>query len=283
MKTIFLGKNCIEVDKVDSTNSYLAALAAPSGSPKGGEVGGKKHEVVFEGTIVVAKLQAQGRGQRGTTWESEPGKNLTLSILLQPTFLRPDEQFQLNKAVSLGVIEFVTAMAPPKSSPKGRTFTPGSPPLGKLEGAAIKWPNDIYIGSKKMAGILIENSVSGNKLLQSIIGIGINVNQEKFSAELPNPTSLKIETGKEFDLKECLEELCSCIEKRYLEIRAGHIAKIDADYLKSLYRFGELANYKYKSEILKAKITGISKMGTLMLETEKGETLECDFKEVGFC
>ncbi|MFI5164636.1 MAG: biotin--[acetyl-CoA-carboxylase] ligase [Bacteroidia bacterium] len=258
MKTIFIGKNCIEVDKTDSTNSYLARL--------------QDNQTLFEGTIVVAKHQEQGRGQRGTTWESEPNENLTLSILLQPTFLKPDEQFLLNKVISLGVMQFVK----------------NSLSFGEGWGEAkIKWPNDIYIGSKKVAGILIENSVSGSKLQQSIIGLGINVNQERFSAELPNPTSLKLITGKKFDLNECISELCSCIEKRYLELRANQISKIDADYLKTLYLFGEWANYKYKGDPdnyrdLKAKIVGVTKPGKLILEIETGEMLECDIKEVEF-
>lgn len=257
METIFTGKNCIEVEKTDSTNSYLSRLLEAN--------------ALFEGTIVIANNQEQGRGQRGATWESEPNKNLTLSILLQPTFLRPDEQFQLNKAISLGVAEFVT---------------------GILQGDAdvkIKWPNDIYIRNKKVAGILIENSVSGNNLQHSIIGIGINVNQEKFSAKLPNPTSLKIETGKEFNLKECLAQLCSCIESRYLELRSPHPnllpsgeGIIDDNYLKNLYRFGKWAEYNYQRKITKAKITGITKLGKLILETEKEKIVECDFKEVEY-
>ena len=226
---------------------------------------------MFEGTVVITKKQEEGRGQRGARWESEPDKNLTLSILLQPTILRPEEQFQLNKAVSLGVMEFVICVS--------------SPFHGEVK---IKWPNDIYLGNKKVAGILIENSVSGNSLQQSIVGIGINVNQDKFSANLPNPTSLKLIAGKEFDLEECLAQLCSCIEKRYLQLRASHFSQIDLDYLENLYRFGEWANYKYKrdqgsNQSFNAKIIGVAKMGKLILETENGKILECDFKEVEFC
>lgn len=271
MKTLIIGKNCIEVEKTDSTNSYLLRLAAEG--------------PVFEGMVVVTPRQEQGRGQRGAGWESEPGKNLTLSILLQPSFLRPDEQFQLNKAVSLGVMEFVlhpTPRSPQRGESQSSIFSPfGGDKRGGL--VSIKWPNDIYTGNKKIAGILIENSVSGNKLQQSVVGIGINVNQEKFSASLPNPTSLKLISGKEFDLKQCLEELCSCIEARYLELRAGHTQRLDADYLKHLYRFGELASYRYKGEVLQASICGLTKTGKLILEKENGEGLECDFKEVGFC
>ncbi len=273
METLFIGKNCIEVDKTGSTNSYLARLHA--------------EKTLFEGAVVITKHQEQGRGQRGASWESEPGKNLTLSLLLTPTFLRPDEQFQLNKAVSLGVLEFVVyalMQASPKSSPKERTFTRYHLSLGEGRGeAAVKWPNDIYIGTKKVAGILIENSVSGNSLQQSIVGIGINVNQEKFSSDLPNPTSLKLITGNNFDLKQCLGQLCYCIEKRYLDLRTTKISKIDTEYLKSLYRFGEFGDYKYREEAIKAKITGVTKSGMLLLQTENGKELECDLKELRFC
>ncbi len=280
MKTLIIGKNCIEVEKTDSTNSYLLRMTTTI-SPVGDQPKG-----VFEGTVVVARIQEQGRGQRGAGWESEPGKNLTMSILLNPTFLRPDEQFQLNKAVSLGVAEFVHPLLHLPQRGRETAPRPGSLPFGESGErgmVSIKWPNDIYIGNKKIAGILIENTVSGNKLQQSVVGIGINVNQEKLYADLPNPTSLKRIIGKEFDQKQCLEELCSCIEARYLQLRAGQTESLDADYLKHLYRYGEPAHYKYKGETLKAKITGVSKTGKLLLEKENGERLECDFKEVRFC
>lgn len=255
MNTLFTGQKIIRLRSTDSTNSHLIRVSAKKKLP--------------EGTLVITQKQGKGRGQRGTIWESDAGKNLTLSILLHPTFLKPDEQFILNKVVSLGVSKFVVGVLSP--------FFEG----GKGD-AKIKWPNDIYIGNKKVAGLLIENSVSGNKLQQSIIGIGINVNQEKFSAELPNPTSLKLVSGKYFDLDECLSQLCSCIESRYLQLSANHFEKINKDYLQNLYCFGEWANYKYKGEVLKAKITGITKTGKLILEKENEEKLECDFKEVDF-
>ena len=267
MKTIFIGKNCIEIEKTDSTNSYMARLQAVN--------------PLFDGTVVLTGHQEQGRRQRGSAWQSEPRKNLTLSIFLQPTFLRLDEQFQLNKAVSLGVVD---AIHPLLHLPQGGRKPPrsGSFPFGESwSGVAIKWPNDIYIADKKIAGILIENSVNGNRLQHSIIGIGININQEKFSPELPNPTSLKLVAGKEFDLKECLEQLCSSIEKRYLQLRNSS-REIDSDYVKSLYRLGDFLNYNFKGESVKAKITGVSKTGKLVLEIENGKMLECDFKEVSF-
>ena len=252
MKTIFTGKYCIRLEKIHSTNSYLADLC--------------NEKNLTEGTAVITNAQEQGRGQRGTYWESEAGKNLTLSIFLKPTFLKPDEQFSLSKAISLGVLDFVASINNQQST---------------IHYPKVKWPNDIYIGTKKIAGILIENSVNGNSISHSIVGIGINVNQENFSVELPNPTSLKLETGKEFDLEESLEQLCSCIEKRYLQLR-NRPKEIDADYMENLYRFNEWASYVYQGKKLKAKIAGVTKIGKLVLEKEVEKNLECDFKEVEF-
>ena len=245
MDTLFIGQTIIQLEQTDSTNSHLLRLLNEGKLP--------------EGAVVVTQKQEQGRGQRGTSWQSEAGSNLTLSVLLYPTFLKPGEQFALSKIISLAVLDFISSISNSK----------------------IKWPNDIYIENKKVAGILIENSVSGNSISHSIVGIGININQEKFSAELLNPTSLKLISGKTFDLDSCVQQLCSSIEKKYLQLR-NHSKEIDSDYLKKLYRFDEFANYNYKGEKLKAKITGVSKIGKLILEKESGEKLECDFKEVEF-
>ncbi len=251
MKTLFIGQYCIKPDQTDSTNSFLTRALSEKNLP--------------EGTAVITEKQEQGRGQRGTFWESERGKNLTFSFLLFPSFLKPDEQFILSKSIALALNDFV-----------GSCFT-GAGSLTK-----IKWPNDIYIGDKKVAGILIENSVSGNQLSHSIAGIGININQERFSSALPNPVSLKLITGKEFDLKECFEDMCSCIESRYLQLKRKENSKIDSDYIKSMYRFGEWSSYKFKAGIINAKICGVSEIGKLILEKENGEKLECDVKDVRF-
>ncbi len=260
MDTLFIGHTIIRLEHTDSTNSHLLRLM--------------NEEKLAEGAIVITQKQEDGRGQRGTFWESEAGKNLTLSILLKPTFLKADEQFSLSKTISLGVLDFISSINHQPST---------------INHPKVKWPNDIYIGNKKVAGILIENSVNGNSISHSIVGIGINVNQEKFSSELPNPTSLRIVTGDELNLEDCLSQLCSCIEKRYLQLRPQPLTPspkreggMDSDYLKNLYRFNEWANYNYKGETIKAKIIGVTKIGKLVLEKENGEKLECDFKEVVF-
>lgn len=264
MNTLFIGQKIIAPEQTDSTNSHLLRML--------------EKEELFEGTVVITNKQKSGRGQRGATWESEEDKNLTFSILLYPIFISPAEQFILNKAVSLGVVEFVysclASPIPPNSHWDGE---------GLRKDVRIKWPNDIYVGDKKIAGILIENIVLGNHLQRAVVGIGININQEKFSSQIPNPTSLKMITGKEFNLEKCFWQLCSCIEKRYLQLKSNHIEKIDADYRDLLYRLGMWSFFRYKGEMLKARITGITKNGKLILETEKKEVLECDFKEVNFC
>lgn len=254
MKTNFVGRNSIWLENISSTNSFLSDLTAKGMSP--------------EGTVVIASFQQQGRGQRGTTWQSERGKNLTLSILLKPTFIKADEQFALNKAISLGVMDFIAEHIARAENESGKKVK-------------IKWPNDIYIGNKKVAGILIENSVIRDCLIQSVVGIGINVNQEEFPPDIPNATSLKNETGKEIILLTAFEQLAFCIEKRYLQLRSC-LKEIDADYLRNLYRFNEWSDYRFMKEKINARISGISVHGKLLLKKRNSGIIECDFKEVEF-
>ena len=163
----------IRLDTANSTNSYLSGIAATSP----------------HGTVVSATEQSAGRGQRGNSWESEPGKNLTFSILLHPAHIDAREQFAISEAVSVAIVEVL------------RQHIPDTP-------VAIKWPNDIYVGDRKICGILIENSLSGNGISHSIAGIGINVNQAEFHSDAPNPVSLLNVTGTETDLDALLIEVC---------------------------------------------------------------------------
>lgn len=250
MKTIFIGKNCIRLEKIPSTNSFLAGLS--------------QNEKLPEGTLVIANCQEQGRGQRGTSWNSESGKNLTLSVLLKPVFLPPHGQFGLSKAISLAVADFI------------RHCLDGH---NAGEAVKIKWPNDIYIADKKVAGMLIENSVSGSSVENSVVGIGINVNQEKFPEPLPNPVSLKLITGKEFNLDDCLEQLCFYIERRYLQLKSN-ARETDNAYLTNLYRYNSPGQYLINGKKMTARITGITKTGKLVLETGNADPVECDLKEI---
>ena len=236
MNTLFFGENIIRLDSVDSTNDYLQKLILKT--------------TVQEGTVVIANEQFSGKGQRGNFWMSESGKNLTLSIFLLPKFLHVSDNFLLNKIISLGVFDM----------------------LSEIPGVVIniKWPNDIYANGKKTGGILLENSVSGNFIQNSIAGIGLNVNQTEFD-NLPLASSIKNIFTKEFDLNMLLSSLLSSLEKRYLQLRSNQLEKINRDYLCALYRLNEKSNFVFKKERITARITGVSREGKLQLQKDSGK------------
>jgi BirA family biotin operon repressor/biotin-[acetyl-CoA-carboxylase] ligase len=213
-------------------------------------------------SLIITDHQTQGRGTDTNMWESEKGKNLTFSLVLYPEFAA-DQQFIMNKAISLGIYDFLVALLPDHK-------------------ISIKWPNDLYIEDKKVCGILIQNSVIGNKLDYMVVGIGLNVNQSIFTGKAPNPVSLKILTSIEYNLEELLQGLLNSIFKRYTSIKPESARKIESDYKKALYRMMEWHEYVIKDSREKARITGTNDYGQLLLENEKGEILTCDLKEVKF-
>ena len=153
-----------------------------------------------EGDIILAQRQTAGRGQRGHTWESREGENLTFSLVLEPLFLPPSEQFLISECVALGVCDALLHYG--------------------IE-AQIKWTNDIYIGDRKLAGILIEHKLQGSALARTVAGIGLNVNQKAFSDDLPNPISMAQATGREFDREEVLQTVATSLMARYEQLREG--------------------------------------------------------------
>lgn len=235
------------LDRVDSTNNYCMRLAQQ------GE---------HEGIAVAAYIQEQGRGQRGNSWVSEEGKNLTFSLLLHPTFLKVEEQFALSKVIALSICDWIrNAGIEPK----------------------IKWPNDIYAGDKKVCGILIENSFSSPVLEISVVGVGLNLNQTTFSADIPNPISMHLLTGKFFKPEIVLSELMGFIQRRYLQLGNSQLRlTIDEDYINNLYRFNEFHFFVSDEGRFKAKIIKIKPIGELVLETEDGTQKSYAFKEVAF-
>jgi len=247
--TLFVGKVLLQFEALDSTNVYAIELLSKS-KP-------------IEGTVISTFRQTAGRGQIGSKWESEPDKNLSLSIILFPTFLPPREQFMLNMAVALAVRAFVAKYTEKK--------------------VKVKWPNDIYIGSRKICGILIQNSITSQALQSSVIGIGVNVNQTYFSEKAPNATSLAIETEREFALPELLENLCQQVEQHYLGLKnSQNYSALKENYLSHLYRYNELAEYERKdgSSFL-GKIIGVNENGKLLIE-QNGIIENFDIKEVRF-
>lgn len=218
-----------------------------------------------EFTVIVARNQTAGIGQRGNHWEAETGKNLTFSIVMKPTWLPTADQYQLTKAVSLGITDWLIPLV--------------------AEGerrVRIKWPNDIYVDDKKICGILITHRIAGGQIAASVVGIGLNVNQAEFPSWVPNPTSLKLLTGREWALDEVLEGLLKCIADRYEELRNSPISALDAPYLQMLLRRGEEALYGYQGDEIRATLLDVNRYGHLQLETDKGERLSCQLKEIKF-
>ena len=187
----------------------------------------KRHISDIDNLAVLSALeQTAGRGQRGNTWTSTPGENLMFSIVLKDPKISARDQFVLNEIASLAVVDFL--------SMHGIT-------------ARIKWPNDIYVGSKKICGILIENSLQGSAISSSIIGIGLNINQRNFNVNLPNPTSMvlcRAEDGP-LDIHRCLEEfmdIFTSLHDRFLS-SACDLSPLRQSYLSSLWRSGEASRF----------------------------------------
>ncbi len=214
-----------------------------------------------EWTVIATKEQTKGKGQGQNVWESQKGMNLTFSLLLYPTFLQAKNQFVLTQILSLGIYDFLSHY---------------------LSNVFIKWPNDIYVGRNKICGILVQNQIIGLEYSSAICGIGININQVNF-AFAPNPTSLKIELGKSFDLELILQELLDCIKVRYENLKSNLYPHYKKEYLDKLLFYKEWAKYIYNDmETLEAKIINVDDFGRLILEKRDGNTINVDIKQLKF-
>ncbi len=218
----------------------------------------RKHDTV-EGTVIITNEQTKGRGQRGNQWSSSAGENLTLSLILNPRFLKVPEQFYLNKIISLAVFSSVHDLVPDCD-------------------CLIKWPNDILIANKKVAGILIENNVKGSTLESSVVGIGLNVNQLNFG--ILNATSLASSSGKEFNLEAVFEKLILNIESYYLKLKSGRLDEIKQEYLQSLYGYKVPIRLREEYEFM-GEIVDVESSGHLIVSAKR-KVHRFDFKEVEF-
>jgi BirA family biotin operon repressor/biotin-[acetyl-CoA-carboxylase] ligase len=239
-----------KVKELASTNDYLAELCKQ----------GKAEEF----HTVIAEKQTSGKGQRGNCWESEPGKNLTFSIVLYPTAIEANKQFHLSMLVSIAIIDTLT------------DYT---------DGFSIKWPNDIYWHDKKICGILIENELEGKYLSQSIIGIGLNVNQSVFLSSAPNPVSLFQIIGKEIDKDEVFSKIIHALLGGYKALEDNFIeasAYISHLYKKFLYRKDDFHLYQDKEGTFEARIHDVGHDGYLYLEDTGNNIRKYAFKEVTY-
>ena len=243
--TLFIGQNQVFVPQCHSTNSLAAELM--------------RNKDLAEGTIVITDHQTTGRGQRGNSWEAELGRNLTFSALLNPSFLLAKDQFYLTIIVSLALRDFLVSRLACE--------------------AKIKWPNDILVNEKKICGILIENVLSGDKIQQCIIGIGLNVNQTSFS--IASPTSMKLVANLEFDLAEELNVLLEKLEGFYFQLRSGKTDFLKQEYLNHLYWRGEVHHFRTIHEAFTGVITYVEEDGRLTILRDDKE-VSFDLKEITF-
>ncbi|MBQ6938443.1 MAG: biotin--[Muribaculaceae bacterium] len=236
----------IKLQETRSTNTYLDSIDTECPQQ--------------EGCVVTTHTQSAGRGQRGNSWEAEPGKNLTFSYLLRPEGVAPQEQFILSQAISLAVVDVLSRYA---------------------QGFSVKWPNDIYYHDSKIAGILIEHNLSGMSISRTIVGIGLNINQQQFISDAPNPISLQQITGREYDLDVILAEVLEATTVRYAQC-VGDRKQLQLDYAAALYRKDGFYPYRDAQGEFMATIREVQPDGYLVLCDTEGRVRQYAFKEVAF-
>ena len=246
---------------IESTNSYLQNLL-----DNGEDVADN---------IVVTDFQTSGKGQGKNVWHSEEGKNLLFSIALNMSFLKAEDQFLLTQMVSVAVIDVLKKYL-------------------TEENLFIKWPNDIYFNDKKIAGVLIKNEIKGMMMGTSIVGVGLNVNQTAFDASLPNPISLKMITGKDYDIEKLLIEVTESLSHRVAKCQSQSQSHSHShsqrqcqsptanSYINHLYRYKQWAFYEHEGRLKEMMIIGYDRFGRLMLKEKNNREVICDLKEITF-
>ncbi len=242
--------NVIRKEVVDSTNNYAVELI------RRGELN--------NGDVILAREQDMGRGYGNNVWESEPGKNITMSICFKPENINASDQFILTKMLSLAVVDAISGLI-------------------KRDDVSVKWPNDIYIGDMKAAGILVQNYIAGSKIDTIIAGIGLNVNQQVFLSDAPNPVSLRNFTADDFDIEMVLSIILDKIDDYYCGAPDDDLQKkLDSKYLSKLYRHKISAKYEAEGIAFEGIITGVDEYGRLTITNSEGQHKLFAHKEVKF-
>jgi len=244
--TLFLGKDIHFLPDCHSTNDMaLQAL---------------RQKEAGEGSIFITDHQTHGKGQRGNSWETKPGENLTFSLVLQPKFLDLSEQFLLNMAISNAIRRCLQEYVP---------------------GLLVKWPNDLVVpGFGKIGGILIENLVGSSGWDYAVVGIGININQNQFAS--PKATSLSMITGNTYPLEELFKLIIVHLEQAYIALKKGKNAVLTREYLQHLHLIEEWAVFKVGEQELEGKIIGLTDSGNLLLALPTGQQRSFGIKELTF-
>ena len=220
-------------ETLPSTNEYALELLAQEELP--------------EGTIIETAYQTKGRGQKNRTWYSQPNVNITLSVILHPTWLAIESQFLLNLMAALSIVKTIE--------------------ITINKSAQVKWPNDVYVDAKKISGILIKNQLQGGSIQNSIVGIGLNVLQSEWPEDVISATSLINESQQSLRIDKVKFTLLSQLEKYYFLIQTDQQAVIDA-YNQYLYKKDEAVVFHYQGQVQNGIVRSIDHLGRLLIEME---------------
>lgn len=237
-------KNHIKLDAINSTNEYALSL--------------KETPAFKEGLVVTASYQSGGNGQRGKSWESNANENLLLSVVIQPN-INISEQAIISKIVALSVCDLLADL--------------GLNPQ-------IKWPNDILVAKQKIAGILIQNKIKGNRITHSVIGVGLNVNQIQFKEYSPKATSLQLLLNKELDITKIQKQLLQFLSNRMKRFRSGDTQ--EKEFLSDFFLKDKVAAFESKGLQFMGIIKGVNESGKLLIQLEDDSISAFDNQEVKF-
>lgn len=239
-----IGRKIIFKESLDSTNNYAANLL--------------KEGLLMDGTVIVSGEQTAGKGQRNSQWYAEPYKNIIFTCFVQYVNLSVDSQDAITHFVSLAITDFLKE---------------------KNVVAQIKWPNDILIGNSKISGVLIENQLKSHQCMSSIIGIGINVNQIAFGDW--NATSMKLQTGLDYDLQELVFSLIEKLQNRFLQIQSFDFRTLKKEYLGLIWLKDRESEFEDQNGRFKGTIQGTDEYGRLLIESN-GNVRIYDLKQIKF-
>ena len=239
----------VKLNAINSTSTHLRQLA--------------RNKETKNWTVVIAEFQSHGRGLMETNWVSEKGKNLLCSILIKLKGLNVQDNFYLNSAISIGIYKALYGY--------------------NLDNLCVKWPNDIMSGSAKLGGILIENSLKSNSIYQTIVGLGLNINQESFSKNLPNPISMKKITGKHYSRQDVLGNITRCLKVEIERLNNEKFEELHIEYESLLYKKGKIQWFQDKDgERFEGIIIGVSSQGLLKVRKQGGDVSRFDHKQIKF-
>ena len=244
MKSQYFGSHIIQIDRVSSTNNYAAKLLNQTKIPFG--------------AVIMAQFQDDGRGQRGAVWQSKSGENLLFSAILDGSLMKECPPFYLSKCVAVSIKDTLSFFLKHKIH--------------------LKWPNDVLVERRKIAGVLIESQWKGNNLFSSIIGVGLNVNQTHFEYGF-DATSMKLLSANDYDLKEVLQVFCTKLNFNFNKLLSKEYSDLQQDYLSSLYKYNEKTHFKIGDQLEEVVLKDVNENGMVSLEMLGGKIKEYDFSQ----